>query len=84
MKNALDDDSMTALVVIDLQKGIVGFKTAPHSSTDVVKNAAALAKAFRGRGLPVFLVRVTPSADGKDSLHPVAEKVMPARTLPPG
>jgi nicotinamidase-related amidase len=33
--------------------------------------------------MPVFLVRVTPSPDGKDALRPVADAVMPAQTPPP-
>ncbi len=34
--------------------------------------------------MPVFLVRVTPSPDGKDALHPAADNAMPAQTPPPG
>lgn len=60
----------TALVVIDLQKGIVKMPAEPHAAADVIANAAKLAKAFRAHGMPVFLVHVTPSADGRDALHP--------------
>ncbi len=70
------DKSKTALVVIDLQKGIAGRQTAPHPSSLVIKNAAAIAEAFREYLMPVFLVRVTPSPDGKDALHPIADSVM--------
>ncbi|MHB8455868.1 MAG: hydrolase [Acidiferrobacterales bacterium] len=77
------DKSKTALVVIDLQKGIVGRQTAPHAAEIVVKNAAALAEAFRKNGMPVFLVRVTPSPDGKDALRPIADAAMPVQTPPP-
>ena len=35
----------TALIVIDLQKGIVAMPTAPVSSAEVVRNAARLASA---------------------------------------
>ncbi len=73
MNNLSIDKSKTALVVIDLQKGIAGRQTAPHAAADVIKNAAMLADAFRKNGMPVFLVRVTPSADGKDALRPVAD-----------
>lgn len=48
----------TALVLIDLQKGIVAGDTKPHSSSDVVTNAARLADSFRKNGMPVFLVHV--------------------------
>jgi nicotinamidase-related amidase len=67
------DKTKTALVVIDLQKGIVGVPSVPHPSGSVVTNAAKLAKAFRKNDMPVFLVRVTPSADGKDGLQPVSD-----------
>jgi nicotinamidase-related amidase len=53
-------DPTPALVVIDLQKGIVADPIA-----HVVPGAAALAKAFRERGLPVVLVSVTASAPGR-------------------
>jgi nicotinamidase-related amidase len=48
----------TALVVIDLQRGIAGRPTEPHTAQDVVKNAARLVQAFRKNGMPVFLVHV--------------------------
>ena len=48
----------SALVLIDLQKGITGFPIAPHPSTEVVRNATSLANRFREIGAPVFLVRV--------------------------
>ncbi len=67
------DTAHTALVVIDLQKGIVARKTRPHASNVVVANAARLADAFRARRMPVFLVRVTLSADMKDVLRPAAD-----------
>jgi nicotinamidase-related amidase len=70
MNELILNEERAALVVIDLQKGIVGMKAAPHDPSSVAQNAARIADAFRQRGLPVFLVRVTPSADRKDSLHP--------------
>lgn len=38
MRNALIDKSKTALVVIDLQRGIVGRPTTPYAS-DIVEDA---------------------------------------------
>ncbi len=67
------DKKKTALVVIDLQKGIVGMPTQPHESKLVVANASQVAKAFRENQMPVFLVRVTPSADQKDRLDPILD-----------
>lgn len=79
MDNFTIDKAKTALVVIDLQKGIVAGERAPHSSAEVVKNSAALAAACRRSGAPVFLVHVTPSPDGKDALHPAADATMHRR-----
>ena len=50
-------DPRPALIVIDLQQGHAGVSLA-HSFADVVARSAELAKAFRGRGLPVVLVSV--------------------------
>jgi nicotinamidase-related amidase len=55
-------DPVAALVVIDLQRGIAGGDTTPHAMSDVIARSAVLADAFRERGLPVVLVRV--SIDG--------------------
>ncbi|MDF6044647.1 isochorismatase family protein [Streptomyces sp. JH14] len=57
-------DPKTALVVVDLQKGIVDLPTI-HPSADIVAKSAALADAFRAKGLPVVLVRVTGGAPGR-------------------
>ena len=70
--------AQTALVVIDLQKGIVGMPTAPRPPSEVVANAARLASALRERGGFVVLVRVASSADGKDMLRPVVDPGGPA------
>jgi nicotinamidase-related amidase len=73
MRDTHFDISATALVVIDLQRGIVGMPTHPHDASAVVMNAARLAEAFRRHQAPVFLVRVTPSPDLKDALKPVTD-----------
>ncbi len=57
-------DPMTALIVIDLQKGIAALPVA-HPITDVVKRSRALADAFRSHGLPVVLVNVAGGAPGR-------------------
>lgn len=78
------ESSRTALVVIDLQRGIVGFPAEPHPGTEVVANAAKLASAFRAAGGTVVLVHVTPSPDGKDGLRPIADAPAPSRgQMPP-
>jgi nicotinamidase-related amidase len=60
-------DTNAALVVIDLQKGIVDRDTAPHPTHDVVRRTVELADAFRSHGAPVVLVRVSFAADGADA-----------------
>ena len=67
------DPQHAALVVIDLQHGILRGKTAPHAGPDVVARATALARALRAAGGTVVWVRVTPSPDGKDALHPQSD-----------
>jgi len=61
-------DPRTALIVIDLQKGIVGFPTV-HPIERVIERSRALADAFRVGGLPVVLVNVTGVAPGRTE-HP--------------
>ncbi|HEY3675187.1 MAG TPA: isochorismatase family protein [Candidatus Tumulicola sp.] len=58
-------DPVAALVVIDLQKGIVGMSCGPHATADVVKRSARLAAEFRKRNLPVVLVNVEGRAPGR-------------------
>lgn len=57
-------DEVAALVVIDLQKGIVGLPTV-HPASEIVGRAARLTHAFRERGLPVVLVNVAGRAPGR-------------------
>ena len=57
-------DPKTALIVIDLQKGVVLLPSV-RPIADVVKHASALAGAFRRRGLPVVLVNVAGGASGR-------------------
>jgi nicotinamidase-related amidase len=48
----------TALILIDLQNGIVGVERGPRSGSDVVAGAKALAARFRAQRAPVVLVHV--------------------------
>jgi len=70
-------DPRTALVLIDLTKGITALPTVDPMD-DVVRNAARLAVAFRARSLPVVLVRVAFSADGGDVLRTRVDTPPPA------
>jgi nicotinamidase-related amidase len=57
-------DPNTALIIVDLQKGIIGLPTLQPIG-DVVGQACALVAAFRERGLPVVLVNVAGGAPGR-------------------
>jgi nicotinamidase-related amidase len=78
------DPKTTALVLIDLQQGIVGVPAQPHSTAEVVANAVRLAERFRSAGSPVILVRVMTSPDGGDRLRPEIDEPQPARQVSPG
>ena len=62
-------DPNTALIVIDLQKGIIGLP-AIHPIGPVIEKSRALASAFRAHGLPVVLVNVAGAAPGRTELPP--------------
>ncbi|KNC89496.1 hydrolase [Trabulsiella odontotermitis] len=62
----------TALVVIDLQEGILPHAGGPHSANDVVTKAATLAAKCRQQGSPVVLVARNQPVDAP----------APARALP--
>jgi nicotinamidase-related amidase len=68
------EKATTALVVIDLQKGIsaMGSSLAPYDASTVIKNAAMLADAFRKNRMPVFLVHVV--ASEKERLNVIADE----------
>ena len=62
-------DPNTALIVVDLQKGVL---TAPfaHPLTDILERTCTLLDAFRERHLPVVLVNVTGRAPGRTEQPP--------------
>ncbi|MFF5499802.1 isochorismatase family cysteine hydrolase [Streptomyces aquilus] len=60
-------DPKTALIVVDLQKGIVGLPLA-HPAEGVLDRNAELLQAFRRRGLPVVLVNVAGGPAGRNDL----------------
>jgi nicotinamidase-related amidase len=70
-------DPTTALVVIDLQVGIMAMQTVPYSPAEVAANAAKLARAFRARNLPVVLVNVAGMSPGR------ADVPRPSLAFPP-
>ena len=74
-------DTTTALVVIDLQKGIIGRELAPYTGAQVASTVQELAKRFRRAGAPVVLVNVKFSKDLKDALR---QEVDAPTAMPPG
>lgn len=62
-------DQRTALIVVDLQAGIVGMPLA-HPVEGVVERSAALLGVFRERGLPVVLVNVAGTPGGRTDNGP--------------
>jgi nicotinamidase-related amidase len=69
------DLNKTALVVIDMQKGIAALnrKLEPNTVSQVIANVTKLVQKFRETEMPVFLVHVA-SIDGKDTLHPLTDQ----------
>jgi nicotinamidase-related amidase len=71
------DPKTTALVLIDLQKGILAMPLAPRAGTEVASRAASLALRFRAAGAPVVLVRVGWTGDYADALSQPVDQPMP-------
>ena len=76
------DPKTTALVVIDLQRGIVARPTGPHAAADVVARAAALTNAFGDAGATVVLVNVAFAKDRRDLLQPPVDSPNPPHQPP--
>jgi nicotinamidase-related amidase len=68
------DARHTAIVVIDMQKGIVGRPGAPYPQLTVVANCARLLAAARAAGAQPVLVHVGGSPDGADRLHTATDQ----------
>jgi nicotinamidase-related amidase len=79
------DPHHTAVVVIDLQKGIANIPGgAPHSKPEVIANTARLLSAARAAGAQPVLVQVGFSPDGADRVKSATDQAMRATgPLPP-
>lgn len=75
------DPKTTALVLIDLQNGILSMPIAPRGGAEVLAAAKELARRFRAARAPVVLVRVGWSEDGRDALSQPVDQPRPS---PPG
>jgi nicotinamidase-related amidase len=73
------DPKKTALVIIDLQEGIVVMPAAPHTPSDVVERASRLADMCRKAGVFVVIVHVGWNKDCGDRLFPIADQPMAMR-----
>jgi nicotinamidase-related amidase len=89
------DPASTALILIDLQHGIVGMDTSPHASSFVVEKGASLAEAFRKNSSPVVYVRVDLAnmfhlpvdrsrSDPNNPPPPIASELVPASGVQSG
>jgi nicotinamidase-related amidase len=72
------DPKHTAIVVIDLQKGITQRTGAPLPTGTVIANSARLLAAARRAGAQPILVHVGGSPDGADRLQATADQPMRA------
>lgn len=75
----------TALILIDLQQGILSMPLAPRSGADVLAQARQTAARFRAAGSLVFPVRVSWAADFADALNQPVDQPLPrpAGGMPP-
>lgn len=78
------DPRQTALVLIDLQNGIMKMPLAPRSAADVARTAMDLAARFRSAAAAVVLVNVAYAADFGDALRQPVDQPRPLSPLPAG
>ncbi len=76
------DPRTTALILIDLQQGIVPRAEGPRSGEDVVATGKTLADRFRAAGAPVILVHVGFTPETMPS-QKVDRPSLPAEGTPP-
>src|SRR4051794_22595812 len=75
------DAQKTALVLIDVQKGTLGFPLSPHSASDLIATSARLAQHCRKVGALLVYVLVGFAADYADLPKGTTDVPM---ILPPG
>ena len=71
------DAKKTAVVIIDLQQGIVRMPLAPHAAADIVARTVRIAARVKQAGGLVIPVNVRFSADGADRLAQPVDQPMP-------
>jgi nicotinamidase-related amidase len=78
------DAKSTALVLIDLQKGVLAMPVVPNSAAAIYERSLKLAERFRAAGSPVVQVRVSFAADLADAPRQRVDQPSNWSALPPG
>jgi nicotinamidase-related amidase len=78
------DANSSALVLIDLQKGVLAMPVAPHPAAEVYERSLRLARRFHAVKAPVVWVRVSFSADLADAPRLPVDQPSNYAALPPG
>ena len=72
-------EGRTALVIIDLQRGIAGRQTAPYAGAEVVTRAASLVQAFEALEPAHRLCARSFNPGGADALRPLLDAPVKCR-----
>jgi nicotinamidase-related amidase len=78
------DAKTTALILIDLQSGVLAMPLSPHSAATVYERSRRLADRFRAAGALVVRVRVSFSQDLADAPRSPVDQPTKYGALPPG
>jgi nicotinamidase-related amidase len=78
------DPKSTALVLIDLQKGVLGMPVVPHPAATVYERSLRLAERFHAAKAPVVWVRVSFAADLADAPRVPVDQPTNYAALPRG
>ncbi len=79
------DPTTTALIIVDLQQGILSPEPVPHGRDQIVASAAALGRAFAAAGAPIVLTSTDFAPGYADAPRGSADTpwVLPEEGLPP-
>ncbi len=78
------DAKTSALVLIDLQRGVLGMPVAPHPAPQVYERSKRLAARVRAAGATVVWVRVSFAANFADAVRVPVDKPSDLSKLPAG
>jgi nicotinamidase-related amidase len=78
------DAKTTALVLIDLQNGVLARQVAPYPATTIYERSTLLARRARNAGSLVVWVRVSFASDFADAPHGRVDQPSNMGALPPG